>query len=1054
MKKITFLLALIALLGLQVAQAQVITGTVSDENGEPVPGVTVTAKGLSGVGTITGPNGKYSLDPQGADALQFSFVGMETVVEAISGRSVINVVMKPEDIAVKEVVVTALGIKRETKALGYSATTVDNEEITKSKDHSAMNSLQGKVAGVNISSASGSPSASTKVILRGYSSLGGSNQPLYVVDGVPINNSLVGSTSLNNGTDFGNQANDINPEDIASISVLKGSAGTALYGSRAANGVIIITTKKGEATKGKKADINVSSSVSFSEPLRLVKYQNEFGQGINGNAVSYENMSWGPAFDGEKRVWGHIVDNAQRIKPYVALPDNVEEFFDVGLRFNNNISVSGGNEESTYYLSYGNITSDGFFPTDADSYNRNTLSFRGTSKLSSKLTSSASVNYVKKTASFVPTGQDQSVYNNIMQTPRDISLLEIKDYQNKWNNLDNHYSQYTENPWYVLNEHGNDENTDRIYGNTNIDYQITDYLSLSGRLGADVSNTQLKQWREITVPEGNNSTKDADLGRVVEDTYYRMQLNSDLMLNFNKSFGDFDVNAILGHNLNQRTYKHVGAQVLGLDIPDYFNLSNSSSSPTVTEFYRKRRLIGAYTNIDLAFKDMLYLTATARNDWSSTLPEENRSFFYPSVNLSFNFTELMPGIENVLSFGKIRAGWGQTGNDAEPYQIYSTMLQAGFFDGYRGLTFPLPNGVNAFEVENTIGNANLQPEITTELEAGVDLRFFQGRATVDFTYYDKTITDLIWNADISRSSGYSVQTMNLGEITNKGVELLVGVTPVQTKDFRWKLTFNYTKNNNELVRLNEDLDEVLIQSIGVSGGQQHEFLGIPGQPLGVFKCRDVARDPEGNIIVDNTGMPKATDTLVIAGDSEYDYIAGVSTSFSYKGFSLSATLDIRQGGLMYSRTKEISTWAGTTPQTLYNNRQPFIVPNSVIETYDAEGNVQYVENTKPIDSEHLTDYWGQGGLDMDKHFLIDKSFAKLREVTLSYSMPGKWFATSPIGGIEISISGRNLYVWTPEEQTFIDPEATTFGNDLTADFGEYSATPSARTITGSLRLKF
>jgi TonB-linked SusC/RagA family outer membrane protein len=1058
MKRSILLSALIFFGALSLMQAQNIqvSGTViSAEDSLSIPGVAVFIKGTE-TGTITNIDGYFSLEvPSDTNTLVFSFVGMETREMMVGGQRNFNIVLSPQTFQLKEIVVTALGIRRDSKALGYSATSVNGEEITRSRDRSVLNSLQGKVAGVDISASSGAPGASTRILLRGISSLGGSNQPLFIVDGVPVNNGFSGSTSINGGTDFGNGINDINPDDIESVNFLKGSGGAALYGSRAANGVVVITTKKGQAGNESGPEIAITSSVTFEEPLRLIQYQNEFGQGINRDAVSYENMSWGPPFDNILRYWGNEVDNSLRVKAYSGLPNNVREFFDTGKSYNNSISLSNGNEQTSYYFTYSNIMQDGIFPTDADSYNRHTLSFRGSTKLSDRSKVTTSINYVKKDNKSVPTGQgEQSVYNQIMQTPRDISLLELADIDDKWNNLDNFYSQYTVNPYFILKKNGNSNNEDRLYGNLEFSYDLTKDISAIYRLGADVINEQLKSWRAIIDPKGNNEFASVfEPGQVGESSSYVMQLNSDFILNFNKEFKSITINALAGHNLNQRTSKSIYAQVNNLTIPDFYQISNTSETPFAGENFGRRRLVGVFGNLDISYKSILFVTATVRNDWSSTLPKGNNSFFYPGVNSSFIFTELLPKLNKVLSYGKLRLSWTKVGNDAPPYSIYNVFIAGGHSDGYGFLRYPLPNGVNSYEVSNLIGNENLKPELTSEIEAGTDLRFFNNRIGIDFSYYDKTTTDLIWPAPLSPSTGFGSKTINLGKLTNKGIEALLNLTPVKSKGFQWDVTFNFSKNKNKLVELTEGLDRIVFNGLTVDGGQQIYFVGKPGRPVGIFEGRTAMRDEQGRIIVDNTGLPKAAEDLIEYGDREYDFIGGIMNRLTYKGLSLSANIDIKQGGIMYSQTKSISVWAGTVPVTLYNMREPFIIPNSVYETgKDASGNPIYARNTIPIDAVHIVDYWGNGGTELDGISFIDKSYVKLREVVLSYYFPQKLIRKIKLQALELSIIGRNLLLWTPANQTYIDPELTTFGTDLNGDFGEYGAQPTVRSVTFSLRV--
>ena len=457
--------------------------------------------------------------------------------------------------------------------------------------------------------------------------------------------------------------------------------------------------------------------------------------------------------------------------------------------------------------------------------------------------------------------------------------------------------------------------------------------------------------------------------------------------------------------------------------------------------------MGAYASVDLSYRNFLFLTLNARNDWSSTLPKENRSFFYPGVNGGIDLAGVIPALENIFTLAKIRAGWAKVGKDAAPYLISSVFAKGDQFDGYRSLKYPLAGNINAFEVSNRIGNPGLTPEFTTEFEIGGDFRFFGGRVRVDGAYYKRTITDLIWNADLSYATGYSTQTLNLGEITNTGIELLLGATPVQTGNFSWDISVNYTRNRNVLVELVEGLDQ-----IDLGGTGSLAFVARPGQPLGLFLGPVAARDPQGHIIVNNQGLPVADPENQIYGNSQYDFMAGMVNDLKYKGISLGFTLDLRQGGLMYSRTSEMMYFTGTAPNTIYNDRQPFIIPNSVVEVNPGE----YEENTTPLDAGSIYSYWGQsfGGGEFNKRFLVSKSFLKLRELRIGYSLPASLLSNTPFGSIDVSLFGRNLLIWTPSDNHFIDPESTTFGNDLEADYGEFSATPTVRSMGVNLRLTF
>lgn len=1077
MKKLGFLLFFIGLFSFSMFAQRTITGTVTDENDEGIPSAPVRVKGTNHA-TMTDLWGKYMITVDAsADTLIFTYTGKDTVYSPITS-DVIDAKLNPSAINLTDVVVIGLGIKADERKVGYAVSTVSGDDITKSRNNSAMNALQGKIPGVNITTASGAPGASTRVIFRGFSTLSGSNQPLYVINGVPVNNGTSGSMSLNGGTDFGNQANDINPDDIESISFLKGSAATAIYGNRAANGVILITTKNGKNVK-EGTEVTINSSAQFSTPLRLPQFQNVYGQGIFGNWDLFENTSYGPKFDDKLHYWGHVVDGERLIKPYSALPNNVIDFFEVGQYFQNSVSVAGGNVSTNYRFSFSNSNSDGIMPYKNDWYNRNTASVNASTKLTNNITSDASFTYVNKKNKFVPTGQGgQSVWNNVLQQPRDIPIVELADYKNKFFNNDNYYSPYTTNPYWPLNENGNFNNEDRVYGMASLTYDFSPNFKVMYRIGEDVSNRQLKEWRayKINSVDGFNAGTDNEEGFVSFYTQMRNQLNSDLIATYVNNFGDFSVSALAGHNLNIQTYQSSYQYAAGISIPEFYHISNTYGTPGVNEYSSVYRLVGVYGNAEVSYKSWLTLALSARNDWSSTLPKENNSFFYPGASLGWVFTDAFKKFSDwkkFFSYGKIRVSYGQTGNDAGLYSVYPVLIQPG--------RFPLPSNVNAFTVDNTAGNPLLRPELTTEFEAGTDLRFVDGRFRIDFTYYDKTINDLIFNVEMAPSTGYTNQTANLGTLKNKGVELLLTLNPishkqladgtVQNKNFDMTVYINFSINRSEVVDLGEMEKYDLF---GLLGGTEHYFrvyprdsLGTPGSgsPIGIFEITKpnvyIDENGEEHVIVNNQGIPTLADNGYIKwGKSEYDFMTGITISMTFfQLINLSTTIDWRQGGWMHSRTVGMTYFTGTTPVTLYNDRQPFIVPNSVYPAgVDDDGNTIYAENTYPVIYDVLggsaNSYWDLGGTAVGSHEMVTKTFVKLRDFSLTFNAPEKWVNKTPFGMMSFGIVGNNLLLWTPEENNFIDPELTTYGNDIYAEFGEFGATPSVRSIGFSLTFKF
>ena len=1063
MKKLFLLFILFAFtVSFSLAQ-KTVTGKVTDNEGAGMPGVTVLAKGTNEA-AITDLSGSYSLKvPAGVKTLLFSYIGFQDEEKPVA--DIVNVQMKANT-ELEEVIVSAIGIKKDEKTVTYAVTSVKGDELTENSDRSALNALQGKVAGVNITTASGAPGSSTRVISRGFSTFNGSNQPLFVVDGVPINNGSSGSTSLNGGTDYGNGINDIDPNIIESINFYKGSKATVLYGSRAANGVIVITTKSGKTKKG--SAITINSSLKFSTPLRIPQLQNVYGQGIFGNWDLFENTSYGPKFDGELHYWGHVVDGERLIKPHVGLPNNVADFFEVGKTFNNSVTLTGGNESASYFLSLSNVSDDGIMPYDRDSYKRNTVSFNGTSKLTDKLISKASLNYVNKKNRYVPTGQGgQSVWNNVLQQPRDIPILELANYKDKFYNNDTYYSPYTTNPYWPLLENGNQNNEDRVFGRVELSYSPTEMISILGRIGTDVSNRELKQWRakKINSPKadgGFNEGTDVEEGNVEEYTNWRSQINSDLIITYNNTFKDFNISLLAGNNINQSAYRSQYTSATGINIEGFYDLSNTYGTPDVSEYSSLQRLIGLYGDAQITYKTWLTLQLSDRNDWSSTLPKENSSFNYPSIGISWIYSDLFPAIKKYIPYGKFRINWGQVGNDADAYQVNAVFYQPD--------RFPLPSNTNAFSVGNRIANPELQPEITTEIEIGTDMRFWNNRVQIDFAYYNKIITDLIFNVDLAASSGYGYQTMNLGEITNKGVELGLTITPVKKDNFVWDIRYTFSKNNSNLVKLNDQLDHVDI--MGLLGGTEHWLRAYPGGPIGIFEGSkpEVYIDDQGveHPVVDAQGIPKLADEGYIQyGKSEYDFMMGLTSTMKiFKMITISANFDYRQGGLMHSRTAGMVFFTGIAPQTLYNDRQTFIVPNSVMEVGNNNGTpddktddyTEFVENTRPVFYDVLggsaNSYWDRGGTLVGGHEIIDKTFIKLRYFNVSIQIPKKWIKGLNVSSLAVGFVSNNLLLWTPKSNNFIDPELTTYGNDIRADFGEFGATPSIRSMGFNLSVKF
>ena len=1039
-----------------------VTGkVVSASDNEPLIGATVQAIG-SAQGTSTDLDGQFTVTVNdNVTQLRVSCVGYKSQVVAVS--SYVTVALEDANTTLDEVVVTAMGIKREAKALGVSATPIKGDVIAQARTNDIMSSLAGKVAGVQIGETSSDPGTSKSVIIRGVSSLSGSNQPLYVVDGVPLNNSATySSDGLNSGYDFGNGASAVNPNDVESMTILKGAAATALYGSRAGAGVILITTKKG-TKQNRGVGIEYNGGLQWETVMRLPQMQNGFGMGWYGDHTEIENGSWGPAFDGSEQLYGWVYNYSQNLKSYLPIKNNVKDFFSTGFRYNNSISFNGATDKSTYFVSLSQINDNGIIPEDADTYTKYTVSARGSHR-EGNFTFSTSLNYAFQRNHFVTTGQKTgSMYNSIMQTPRDISIVEMKDLDNPFNTPGYYYTPYgVTNPYYIINNYQNEYDQERFYGNLQLDYNFLKYFTATYRFGLD-TNTGHHNFGSPNMsalfkdtPNYEDALKELT-GEVSQSITRRREIDQNFMLTYDQQIlEDWHVNAQLGFNGNERSYKYLGSTVTNLTIPMWYNLSNSAEIPSTSQSEWKRRYLAVFGSAEFAWRNMVYLTLQGRNDWSSTLPVNNRSYFYPGVSLSFLFSELLkPEQRDIITFGKFRIAWGRTGNDAGVYMTNSVFAQAAAAtSGFgNGSSFPFTKvGVNAYSMGNTLGSQDLSPEMTSEFEVGLNMAFLKNRISFDAAYYDRNTDKQIFSLNMDPATGYTAQNMNLGKIRNRGIEFLVSVTPVKVGDFQWDINWNYTKNWSKVIKLPEELGGIAT-IYGLSGGTS--LYAIEGEPLGVFKAYVPQMTEDGKIICNDEGQPLVNPEQQIVGSMNYKYLMGFGTTLSYKGVSLTANLDIRHGGMLYSRTKDITYFTGNAIQTAFNNRNPFIVPNSVQQIgEDENGNPIYGENTTPLDETGIYTYWEAGGSDLDRAFLVDKSYVKLRNVILSWQLPNKWFANCFITGVNVSLFGNNLMLWTPKSNTFIDPETSTFGNDLEGNYGEFSANPSSRKFGFNVQVKF
>lgn len=1026
-------LLLFASMGVANAQTKVISGTVTGaDDGMAIPGVTVMITGTT-IGITTDLDGNFTLSvPVDAKSVSFSFIGMVKQEIEIGNRTIFNVQLEIAATALQEVVVTALGISREKKALGYSVQDVKGEDITKAKETNIINSLQGRISGAQITNTSGAAGASTRIVIRGVSSLGGNNQPLFVIDGIPISNSSFGSTGTG-GTDRGSGAADINPDDVETITILKGANASALYGSRASNGVVVITTKKG--TTDGRMQVSFSNTTTFENPLKLPDFQNKYGQG-NAGVFSYVDGAGGGTNDGSDESWGPQLDiglmipqfdspqnedGSYQATPWISRPNNVSGLFETGVTHSTNISLSAGTKASNFRLSFTNLDQKGMIPNT--NFKKKTLSFNASASPNDRVTFSASGNYINSSSKNQPGyGYNaQNIMQQVTWTGRNVNYEALKDKQrNEDGSIFNWSHNYHNNPYMTLYENVSPMRRNRFIGNAMVSYKFTDYLSGFIRTGGDIYSNFTSSRRFI----GDMDYGQGYYGETI--TSFR-EVNTDFLISFEKTFGDIDVAINFGGNRLDRTYQRNTGVAPELSIPGVYNVSNSAVTATTSNYFSEKRVNSLYAFGQFGYQSKLYLDFSLRNDWSSTLPIENASYLYPSVSFSGILSELFDIKSDVLSFAKFRASWAQVGGDTGPYALAPTISFGSSWNAD-------PKLLN-LAVPNTLPNSTLKPQKTTSVEFGFDIRLFMDRVRLDVTYYNSKSTNQIVNIPISAASGYTAKTINAGRIDNKGIEILLGLTPIKTADFRWDVTINFAKNNNTVVELAEG-----IERFELGGYWSLDVMAIPGQPYGQLYGYDYERDPDGNVIFYN-GLPTQGDLKLLGGTTP-DWIGGILNEFTYKNFSASFLIDQRQGSDLYSMTTTWGRYAGALDETLIG-REGGIVGVGVMP----DGNGGFVENTVVAGAEKFNK--AAYSNDIASSSVFDASFIKLREVKIGYTF--KNFKNLAIKDLNISLVGRNLAILSTTVP-HVDPEtAFSSGNVQGLEYGQL---PSARSIGFSISCKF
>jgi TonB-linked SusC/RagA family outer membrane protein len=1049
------------------AQERVISGRVTDaEDGSGLPGVNVVLEGTTN-GTVTDTDGAFTLTvPSDGGTLVFTFVGMATQEVPIGGRTQIDVVMNTDVSQLSEVVVTALGIERNRNELPYAAQQVTAEQLTQTRNNNIANSLSGKVAGLDIK-ANNNMGGSTNVVIRGYKSITGNNQALFVIDGVPVSNANTNTTAQRNGqvgTDFGNAAADINPDNIESVNVLKGAAATALYGSRAANGVIMITTKKG---KKNSLDVTVNSGLTFGtiDKSTYAKYQDEYGSGYGsgfysadlgsgtGDVVQFDaDASFGSAFDPNRMVyhWDALdpfSPNYGKMRPWVAAKNDPSTFYETSVTSNQNIVVSGGADKTTFKLAYTRTDEKGVLPNST--LDKDLVNFSASHDITDRLTVSASGNYSR----IIGVGRYGTGYNGNnpnqqfrqwWQVNTDIQEQKEAYFRNEqnvtwnWADLQGSGPIYSDNPYWTRYKNYANDSRDHVFGYASLDYKIADWVSVMGRVAFD--GTSDMQEERLAVGSAGTSEYER-YNRNFNET------NFDLLLNFNKDISeDISFTGLLGSNLRRIRSSSIRASTNGgLAIPDFYALANSLSpvQPPI-ELAERIGVDGIFANATFGFKDMIFLDLSARNDKSTTLPESDNSYFYYSAAGGFVFSNAIQ--TPWLSHGKLRVNYAEVGNDAPALSLYDVYDKPTSFG-----SIPL------FSLPNTKNNADLRSERTKSFEAGIELEVFEGRVGFDFTYYQSSTFDQIYAVNTTSATGNTARFVNSGEIANEGIELSAFAVPVSSNSFTWRLGLTFARNRNEVVELYE------IEGVPVTNVQLGSFQGgvttnaAVGQPYGVLRGTNFVFT-NGQRTTNAAGRYVATaSSAEIIGDPNPDWLGGITNSLNYKNFALNFLIDIRHGGDIFSLDQWYGEGTGLYPHTAGLNelgvpsRDPVAEGGGILlPGVKADGSPNDIRASNEDGSGTV---FGYAVSPPRAWYVYDGSYVKLREVALTYSLPQNLFE-SPKGleGIDISFIGRNLWI-IDKNMEFSDPEETLSSGNASNGY-QSGAYPAVRTYGFNVRFKF
>ena len=1059
-----FLLGLLCLFIAVAAQAQQrLTGTVLDqESSEPILGALIYEKNTT-TSTTSDENGQYELTVSSDSAtVVFSYLGMVDLERPLQGESILNITLGYSTESLKEVVVTALGIERQKKALGYATQEIEGVTLQNVRQENLINGLAGRVAGVQITNGSTGIGSSSHIFIRGQSSLSGNNQALFVVDGIPISNELIANNTETSAAgfqevDYGNGAGEISPDDIASINILKGPSATALYGARAANGVVVIETKSGSSKK-RGIGVSINSSVTAESVLRLPQYQNEYGQGVgrdfayvDGNSgdggliYSYGSRLDGrlvPQFDGsstgpngENLRGGDVISrNGAAIAPseWIARPDNVRGFFRTGVTFINNVALTGANDKGHFRLSYTNLSNKGIVPgTDLG---RHSFSVSGGYDLTPRLSVKTFVNYINSSSNNRPaTGYgSENIMYLFTWMGRQVDVSGLQEY---WQRGQERLAQFNynyawmDNPYFAMLENRNGFNKHRILNNTSLNYNLAEGLNIRLRNGLDYYSDLRTSRRAFSTQRFRN-------GAYREDQVMFSEFNTDVLLSYDKNINDdWDFSIALGGNLMNQQFRYGSTTAKELSVPGIYNFNNSRVPLSIDQYQQQKQISSLYALGQVAYKSFLFLDVTLRNDWSSTLPIDNNAYAYYSFALSGIISDMVK-LPKAFSLVKVRASVASVGNDTDPYNLNNTF-------SFGQLYGANPTVSNA----STLLNSQLLPERTTAYEFGTDLRFFQGRLNVDLTYYNNLSSNQIIELPTSTASGYVSRIANGGQIRSEGLEAILSVTPVRTKDFQWNLFANFSRNVSTVVALPEGVEQYVTGYARVYDRSDRSvfYIATEGGRIGDMYGTGLL-EVDGQQVYDNNGNPVKDPTLRLLGNYNPDFMLGFGTEVSWKGFSLGMLWDWRQGGTIVSRTLAIASTSGVLANTL-EGRETGVVGQGVVNI-GSESSPNYVPNTTAISANN---YYGQYyDRDNEDNALYDASYVKLREVRLSYALPQRLVQRLRFTSIRFSLIAKNLAIFT--QNPHFDPELAAMQGRNFAFGVEDMSYPSSRSFGLSIQL--